>query len=587
MKDYINSNPFIYLYKKSWAYASTKIRKKIILCYGIFFISNVIIALVPLLLGHFVNELQSGENGIKTALIYAAAYLFINILYWAIYGPSRVFERKISFTIGEKFLSENMARILMNSNIWYKTEHSGAINNRIRKAYFALRGFVENGNIYFKILCDFFFAVIAMVYFSPFYGIVAIVLGVISISINMKFDKPYVRALQDNNELEHKLMANLADNISNIRTIFTLRVEKIIHTEILRHLQKMFSPFHKSVLINEWRWFTVHMLVTLTYLVVIVGFVYQHYSPGETFYVGNLVALIGYVNHFTNTFYSITVYYSDVLRFVTDVQSVNSVEVLVNDKKQMVQESNRTWGTVNISSLSFSFREKNKLANGNGRKFKGVHEVGLSFEANQKIALVGESGSGKSTLLALLRGIYSPSNFKLTIDETEFNDWSILTNCTSLFPQDAEIFENSVLYNLTLGLPFSESDINEACEISCFNEVVQKLPKGLHSMINEKGVNLSGGEKQRLVLARCLLNSSQSSILLLDEPTSSLDKITAHNVYGNIMEHLKNKTIICSIHNYEFLSYFSYLYQINEGECIWHGPVSRFSTDEMLSIRSQ
>ena len=270
---------------------------------------------------------------------------------------------------------------------------------------------------------------------------------------------------------------------------------------------------------------------------------------------------------------------------MTDVQLDISVEKMGKDKKQMVLESNRTVGTINISSLSFSFKENNKLAIADGRKFKGVQDVGLSFDANQKIALVGESGSGKSTLLALLRGIYSPANFKLTIDETEFSDWSALTNCTSLFPQDADIFENTVLYNLTLGLPFSESDINEACEISCFNEVVQKLPKGLDSMINEKGVNLSGGERQRLVLARCLLNSSQSSILLLDEPTSSLDKITAHHVYSNIMEHLKNKTIICSVHNYEFLNYFSYLYQINEGECIWHGPTSSFSSDEILPGR--
>ena len=129
----------------------------------------------------------------------------------------------------------------------------------------------------------------------------------------------------------------------------------------------------------------------------------------------------------------------------------------------------------------------------------GIHDLTMRIERGQRIALVGESGSGKSTYLALLRGLFQPqSKSQIKINGTTSADFEIIANSVTLLPQDPEIFENTILHNITLGLPFSEQEVLKACDLVCFTEVLNQLPNGLESSIQEKGVNLSVGQKQRL-----------------------------------------------------------------------------------------
>src|SRR5205814_644276 len=127
-----------------------------------------------------------------------------------------------------------------------------------------------------------------------------------------------------------------------------------------------------------------------------------------------------------------------------------------------------------------------------------LHNLELNIKRGYKIALIGQSGSGKSTLLSLLRGLYLPGKYAaLKIDEIDF-PFDTIQDKVTLFPQEPEIFENSIAYNVTMGLPCSEAEINRVCDIADFSEVIKQMPHGLSTDIREKGVNLSGGQKQRL-----------------------------------------------------------------------------------------
>ncbi len=132
-------------------------------------------------------------------------------------------------------------------------------------------------------------------------------------------------------------------------------------------------------------------------------------------------------------------------------------------------------------------------------------------------------------------------------------------------PQDPEIFENTILYNITLGLEFGEDEITKACQAAQFERVVQNLPHGFDTHIQEKGVNLSGGQKQRLALARGILAAKTSDLVLLDEPTSSIDPRTERNIYENLFECFKDKTVISSLHRLHLLHYFDYVYILKDG----------------------
>src|SRR5664279_2159389 len=182
--------------------------------------------------------------------------------------------------------------------------------------------------------------------------------------------------------------------------------------------------------------------------------------------------------------------------------------------------------------------------------------------------MIGESGSGKSTLMALLRGLYEAQpGLDILVDQKEYTAASIAESVT-LFPQEPEIFENTIEHNITLGLPFEEADISDVCDTAHFTEVVRELPHGLQSNIMEKGVNLSGGQKQRLALARGILAAKSSEIILLDEPTSSVDPKTEIQIYEKLFEECKEKAVISSLHRLYLLSYFDYVYVLQAGRIV-------------------
>jgi ABC-type multidrug transport system fused ATPase/permease subunit len=141
----------------------------------------------------------------------------------------------------------------------------------------------------------------------------------------------------------------------------------------------------------------------------------------------------------------------------------------------------------------------------------------------------------------------------------------------TLFPQEPEIFENTILYNITLGLPISREEVMKVCEEAQFVDVLNKLPEGLDTFIQEKGVNLSGGQKQRLALARGILAARNSDIILMDEPTSSVDPRTEKLIYTSMFETFRGKAVISSLHRLHLLTQFDYIYILRNGQVVDEG----------------
>ncbi len=148
-----------------------------------------------------------------------------------------------------------------------------------------------------------------------------------------------------------------------------------------------------------------------------------------------------------------------------------------------------------------------------------------------------------------------------------------LNEAVTLFPQEPEIFEKLPWpIILPCGLPFTDDEILEVCESAHFTEVIRQLPEGLQSDIREKGVNLSGGQKQRLALARGILAARDSGVVLLDEPTSSVDPRTEALIYDGLFAAFADKAIISSIHRLHLLPRFDYIYVLHQGRIVAEGP---------------
>jgi len=147
---------------------------------------------------------------------------------------------------------------------------------------------------------------------------------------------------------------------------------------------------------------------------------------------------------------------------------------------------------------------------------------------------------------------------------------SISDNVT-LIPQEPEIFTTTMRRNITLGIPYKKTVINRFVKMAKFATVAKRLPQGLETDVMEKGVSLSGGEKQRLALARGLISVGNSELILLDEPTSSVDSKNSGAIYKGIFDYFKGRTIIVSVHNLNQLRDFDHIYYFSDGKIVESG----------------
>lgn len=557
----------------AWKYAQTE-RLRFVWVYSRFMLSNLSHALMPIIWGVFVNDVQqNGAEVLKHAIYYALAYLGIKLTDWAFHGPARLTERELAFNMSRNFLQELYHKTLKLPVKWHQDHHSGSTINRVRKAYEALRDFFQQGFEYLHAIFKFIFSFGAMLYFSPLFGGIAVVIGILVVFIILKFDRPYIQTQDEVNEREHVVSSTLFDSLSNVITVITLRLESRMESGLLQKVMHILRPFKRNVAINEWKWFVTDMFVGLIYTVVMVGYVWQNWVPGTTFQLGGLVMLMGYVERFTSVFHNVAYLYTDVVKHATNVRTAEGILNAYNE--QHLQEAQMSlpaeWQSLKLIDLNYS-HERFKNTGENTEYFAGLKDIHLEFSRGQKIALIGESGSGKSTLLAILRGLYQPSSGLLYVDDKIHpQGLALITSQVTFFPQEPEIFENTIIYNITLGLPVTNSVLQQICRDVHFMDVVEQLPHGFESHIVEKGVNLSGGQKQRLALARGVFAASDAEIILLDEPTSSVDPMTELKIYKNLFSRFQDRVIISALHRLHLLTLFDYIYVMEKGIIVAQG----------------
>ena len=203
---------------------------------------------------------------------------------------------------------------------------------------------------------------------------------------------------------------------------------------------------------------------------------------------------------------------------------------------------------------------------------KILKSINLSFPGKKMTALVGLSGAGKSTILNLIPRFYDKTKGDIKIDNQSIFEVTIksLRNEISLVSQDTTLFDDTIRNNIKYANPeATDEEIIEATKYSHANEFIEKLPDKYETIIGENGIRLSGGEKQRISIARALLK--KSSIILLDEATSSLDSDTEEKIQDAINLLTKGRTTVVIAHRLSTILNSEKIYVINEGMVIGEG----------------
>ena len=234
-----------------------------------------------------------------------------------------------------------------------------------------------------------------------------------------------------------------------------------------------------------------------------------------------------------------------------------------NEDKNSDKDLEITKGNIDFENVSFKYSESLQNI---------LQKINLNIKSGEMTALVGHSGAGKSTILNLIPRFYEPISGKILIDNQSINEYSLrsLRNNISLVSQDVSLFDDTIKNNIRYSkLTASDEEITEAAKLSNCEEFIKKLPDGYDTVIGENGIRLSGGEKQRLSVARAILKKSK--IILLDEATSSLDAETEDKIQKAINYLTKNKTTIVIAHRLSTILNSNMIYVIDSGNVVAKG----------------
>ena len=198
---------------------------------------------------------------------------------------------------------------------------------------------------------------------------------------------------------------------------------------------------------------------------------------------------------------------------------------------------------------------------------KAIKEINFTIKGNTMAAFVGHSGAGKSTIMNLLPRFYDPQEGVIEIDNQNIKNVSLksLRKNLSMVSQDVILFDDTVKNNIAYARENSSLDeIEKACKYAAADDFIKKLPQGYNTIIGENGIRLSGGQKQRISIARAILK--ESSIILLDEATSSLDADSEETVQNAILNLTKNKTTLVIAHRLSTIHKADVIFVIKEGK---------------------
>ena len=241
-------------------------------------------------------------------------------------------------------------------------------------------------------------------------------------------------------------------------------------------------------------------------------------------------------------------------------------KILTNETKPKLKLNN---ADIKFKNVAFSY-DKNKII---------LNNINIDIEGGKINAIVGLSGAGKSTLLNLIPRIYDKSSGDIMIDNQSIYEVNLasLRNQISIVDQNTTLFDDTVFNNIIYAKPdSSKEDVYEASRLSMCEDFIKKLDKGFDTLVGENGTRLSGGEKQRISIARAFLRKSK--IILLDEPTSSLDSETENKIQLALKTLTENKTTIVIAHRLSTIKSASKIFVIDSGNLAATG-----THDELLS----
>lgn len=562
------------LYAAFWRHALGK--RLHVLYSSLLLIGSQLIKLcIPWLAAQAINTIQtSGVEKLADAGFYMLLIMLTVAASWAMHGPGRIIERNVAVHVRRSVTDKLYARLSNLPLAWHERNHSGDTLYRVEKTTNALFGFAQSQFIYLQSFVNLAGPIIALTLLSAFTGAMALLGYMVIALVIIRFDRVLMRLVQKENDAQRRYNAAMVDCLGNISTVLSLRLQAATRHMLNTRLAAVFEPLKRSIVVTEGKWCAVDVLSIGLSWVLVALYAWSAKHSSGTLLLGDVFMVYQYTQQAAGVVGSIAVNFQNFARMYTDYSCADNIwqaNPAVSGEGTVAPD----WQRIDISNLRFSYGRRKD----DERALEGLS---LALRRGERIAFVGHSGSGKSTLMRLLAGLYSAQEGDFHVDGVAHTEMRHLGSVATLIPQDAEVFEGSVRDNISFGVDYPPEAIAEAISLAGFDAVIQTLPQGLDTVISERGLNLSGGQRQRLALARGFLAAAGSSILLLDEPTSSLDALTEARIFEGLKTAMPRACIISSVHRLNLLSRFDRTVLMHEGRVIDSGTVEELRARQPL-----
>ncbi|WP_086523315.1 peptidase domain-containing ABC transporter [Bacillus sp. S1-R1J2-FB] len=408
---------------------------------------------------------------------------------------------------------------------------------------------------------------------NPKLFMILLVMVLINIVLIYIFKKPYKKINYEQMEAGASLNAHLIESIRNINTVKAHGAENEQLSKLETKFVRSLKIGYKEGILQNTQGF-VSTLVNSIGNILMLGVGALFIMDGEIS-IGDLLVFQTLSQFFiepVQNLVSLQLTFQEAqiaMKRLSELMSLNREDSEKGSKLTDIELKK----DIHINNITFAY----------GSRAPVLKDFNLHIPQGEKIALVGESGAGKSTIAKLLLNFMEVQQGDIKIGEYNISDIDLqyLRKRVAYIPQNIELFTGTVIENLKVGDPLAKyEDIVNACKIAGAAEFIEKMQNKYQSLIEEGGGNLSGGEKQRLAIARALL--AKSDFYIFDEATSNLDSFSERKIQEVIFEKIKNKTTIIIAHRLSTIIRCDKIYFIENGTVAQSG-----THEELMSLKGK
>lgn len=500
-----------------------------------FMILEVIMEMIiPLMMSSIIDDGVNAGNAKHIYVVGACMVVVAFISLWSgamggKYGAraSTGFARNLRKAMYENIQSFSFSNIDKFSTAGLITRMTTDVTN-IQNAYQMLLRMCVRSPI--SLICAMFMAFFISPKLACVYLVAVIVLGIILAFITVSAHRYFTQAFPKYDDLN----ASVQENVSAIRVVKAYVREDYEKKKFTTASQNIYNMFVKAERILAWN--NPVMQLTVYSCILAISWLGAQMIVGSSLTTGELMSLLTYC---MNIMMSLMMLSMVFVMLTMSVASANRICEVLNEKSDITNPEKPVYevadGSIEFSHVTFRYNKTSAKP--------VLDDVTLSIKSGETIGIIGGTGSSKSSLVNLISRLYDVSEGSVTVGGKDVRSYDLetLRNEVSVVLQNNVLFSGSIYENLRWGdKNATDEECRHACHLACADEFIERFPDGYNTHIEQGGTNVSGGQKQRLCIARALLKKPK--ILILDDSTSAVDTATDAKIRKAFAEEIPNTT---------------------------------------------